>query len=121
MFSYSLINNIQVEAIYTKIQTQGHGRSQDFGSGGIPLGVGLVGGQGGGAPRTQGNFRKFSKNFLRKLLKMNYFRIFSKNLTNHTLIFREFGRKTHFLEKFEKNLKVFDDNSIGNIAFLIIC
>ena len=70
------------------------------------------------------NFEKIFKilqNFLRKLLKMNYFRIFSKNLTNHTLIFREFGRKTHFLEKFEKNLKVFDDNSIGNIAFLIIC
>ena len=32
-------------------------------------------------------FRKFSKKFLRKLRKMHYLFIFSKNLTNHALIF----------------------------------
>ena len=35
-------------------------------------------GSGGGAPRTPENFRKFSKKFFRKSLKMHYFSIFFK-------------------------------------------
>ena len=42
-------------------------RRQDFGSGANILGVGLVGGTGGGAPRTRENFRKFAKEFLKKI------------------------------------------------------
>ena len=69
-----------------------HGRSQHFGSGGgTPLGVGLVG------VRGPENFRKFSK-----------------NLTNHALIFLAFARKTQFFEKF---LKIFDENLIENLIF----
>ena len=70
-------------------------------------------------------FRKFSKNVLRKFRKMHYFRIrnfkisqenrekciilayFSKNLTNHALIFGAFGRKTQFVGNFEKIFKKF--------------
>ena len=52
--------------------------------------AGLVGGPGAEPPDAG----EFSKNFLRKLLKMHYFNIFQKNLTNKALIFRAFGRKT---------------------------
>ena len=45
-------------------------------------------------------FRKFSKFFLRKLLKVHYFGIFSKNLTNHALNFCAFGRKKQIVGKF---------------------
>ena len=53
-------------------------------------------------PRTPENLRKFSnKNFLRKLQKMHYLSIFFKrNLTNHALTFRGFGRKTQIPGKF---------------------
>ena len=37
-------------------------------------------GSGGGAPRTPENFRKFANNLLRKLQKMPYFSIFSKEI-----------------------------------------
>ena len=47
------------------------------------------------------NFRKFAKDFLRKLPKMHSFSIFfQKNLTNHALIFCAFGRKTLIVVKF---------------------
>ena len=52
---------------------------------GRPRGV-----SGGGAPpRSPENFRKFSKKFLRKLLKRIIFEYFTKNLTNNALIFHE--------------------------------
>ena len=41
-------------------------------------GSGLVGGPGGGAPRTPENFRKFAKNSLRKLQKYCIFAYFAK-------------------------------------------
>ena len=44
------------------------------------------------------HFRKFSTNFLRKLRKMYYFRIFSKNLTNHALIFRVWTKNANCWE-----------------------
>ena len=41
---------------------------KNFG-GGFKVLAGLVGGPGGGAPRTPENFRKFAKNFLKKIAK----------------------------------------------------
>ena len=46
-------------------------------------------------------FWNFSKIILRKLI-MHHFSIFFKNLTNHALIFRVFGRKTQIAGKFWK-------------------
>ena len=40
---------------------------------------------------------------------MHYFSIFPKNLTNHALIFRAFGRKTQIVGKFEKFSNVFEN------------
>ena len=57
-------------------------------------------GSGGGAPQTPENFLKFAKKFLRKLQKCIILGYFSKNLTNHALVFRAFGRKTQILGKF---------------------
>ena len=64
--------------------------------------------------------RKFSnifKTFLRKFLKMQYYSIFSKNLTNRALNFCTFGRKTKIVGKI---LKIFDENSIENLNFYFI-
>ena len=47
----------------------------------------IVGGPGGGVPRTPENFRKFAKNFLRKLQKIHYFRLFFKEFQNFALNF----------------------------------
>ena len=47
-----------------------------------------------------GIFDKFLKNLFIKFRKIHYFSIFRKNLTNHALIFRAFGRKTQVVEKF---------------------
>ena len=55
-----------------------HGRRQDFFRGTL--------------------FRKFSKNFLRKL--PTAFSYFSKSLTNHALTFPAFGQKTQFVGNF---------------------
>ena len=55
-----------------------HGRSQNFGSGGTLLAVGLVGGPGAEPPPPDAG--EFSKSFLRKLLKMHSFSIFFKKI-----------------------------------------
>ena len=47
---------------------------------GFKVMAGLVGGPGGGHPQTPENFRKISKNFLRKLQKMHYFSIFFQKI-----------------------------------------
>ena len=61
--------------------------------------------------QTVGNFektfRKFSKNFLGKLLQMLYFSIFFKKFNKPALIFRAFGRKTQIVGKFSKMFKIF--------------
>ena len=63
-----------------------------------------------------GNFEKvlesFSMVFSRKLLKMHYLSIFSKDLTNHALFFRAVDEKRKFFGNFEKILKTFDEHSI---------
>ena len=46
------------------------------------------------------NFRKFSKFFLRKLLKVHYFGIFFKEFNKIALIFCVFGQKTQIVGKF---------------------
>ena len=57
-----------------------HWRIQDFGSGGGIFGGRPRGGQGRSPPPplTPEKLRKSSQKFLRELLKMNYFSIFSK-------------------------------------------
>ena len=45
-------------------------------------------------------FLKIFKIFLRKIVKMHYFSIFSKNVINDAFIFRAFGRKTQFVGNF---------------------
>ena len=75
--------------------------------GGDILGVGLVGGPRGGAPRTPENLRKFSKNFLRKSQKCIILPHFSKKLTDPDLIFRAFGQKTQLFGKLLRILRKF--------------
>ena len=41
--------------------------------GGFKVMAGLVGGPGGGAPRTPENFRKFAKKFIKKIAKKELF------------------------------------------------
>ena len=63
--------------------------------------------------------RNFSKIFIRILLKMHYFCIFfQRNLTNHSLFFCAFGQKTQ-RKKFEKSLKIFDENSNEKLNFYL--
>ena len=62
-----------------------YGRSQDFLDG--------------------GTLRKFSKDFLIKVRKCIILAYFQKNLTNHALIFRAFGRKTRIVGKILENCK----------------
>ena len=59
-------------------------------------------------------FKKFSKNFLRKLLKIDFLSIFSKNLTNRACNFCAFGRKTQIVGKFWDNFRKFWKNSLEN-------
>ena len=66
-----------------------------------------------------GNVEKFAKNLLRKLQKCIILAYLSKNLTNHALIFRAFGRKYKVLRNFEKILEIFDENSIEKLNFYI--
>ena len=83
--------------------TAPRGRSQAFGSWGNTFGVGLVkGGPGNGAPGA-GEFSKFFKKFLEKLLKCIILEYFSKNLANRALFFRAFGRKAQIVESFDEN------------------
>ena len=94
------------------VYTHKHGRSRDFFSGwGTLFGVGLVGGPG------RRIFANFQTDFLRKLRKCIILAYFSKNLTNHALIFRAFGQKTQFVGNFEKMLKMFDEKSIEKMNF----
>ena len=59
----------------------------------------LHGGQ-GRSPRTPENFLKFSKDFLRKLIKCNILADFLKDLTNYALNSGGFGQKTQIVGKF---------------------
>ena len=67
----------------------------------------------GSATPGRGEFSKIFKKFLRSLLKCIILAYFSKDLTNHQLIFREFGGKTDCW----KFLKIFDENSIEKLNF----
>ena len=86
-------------------------RTQEKISGGVQgRGSGLVGGPGGGAPRTPENFRKFAKKFRRKLQKLLYFRLFCKEITNPSVKFlRVWTKNTIGWENFEKILKIFEN------------
>ena len=76
--------------------------------GGFKVMAGFVGGPAGGAPGTPENFRKFAKKFRKKIATNALFEhILQKNLANHSLIFRAFGRKTQIIGKFSKIFKQF--------------
>ena len=69
-------------------------RRQDFGSGGGTFqGVGLVGGPGGGAPRTPENFENFQKISQENCKNWIILVDFSKKLKNPALNFRALDEK----------------------------
>ena len=51
---------------------------------------------------------------------MYYFSIFSKNLTNHGLIFSRLDEKHNLLETCEEILKIFDEDSTEKLNFYFI-
>ena len=66
---------------------------------GFKVMAGLVGGAGGGgALRTPDNFRNANK-ILKKVAKVQNFRVFCKRFQNHALKFRAFGRKPQSVVK----------------------
>ena len=88
---------------------------------GITFGVGLLGVTGAkNFRRTPENFRKFSRNFLRKLRKSMILIYFSENITNNELSFRASGRKTQIVGKFWENFESFYWKFNRKIEFLII-
>ena len=68
-----------------------------------------------------GNFRRVSKNFLRKFQEMHYFSIFFKE-TEQTMryLFAGLDVKPKLLGNFEKTLKVFDENSIEKLTLILL-
>ena len=54
------------------------------------------------------------------MLKCIILAYFSKTFTNNALIFRTFGRKTQFVENFEKNFEIFQQISYENCEKCII-
>ena len=65
-----------------------------------------------------GDTSKIFKRFLKKSAKMHYFRLISKGLTIHAIIFCAFGRKTQMLGNFEKKFGlIFDETSIEKLNF----
>ena len=73
-------------------------------------GSALVGGPGGGAPRTPENFRKFAKNSRRKLKKILYFRLFCKEITKSRVKYsRVWTKNTIGWGNFQRILKLFDN------------
>ena len=61
---------------------------------------------------------KIFKKLLKKIAKINYFSIFSKDVTNQP--FASLDEKRKIFGKFEKILKDFDENSIENVNFYFI-
>ena len=83
-------------------------------------GSGLVGGPGGGAPRTPENVRKFARNSWRKLQKMLYLRIFCKEISKPCVKFsRVWTKNTIVLGNSEKISKIFDENSMQKLHFYL--
>ena len=83
-------------AIWVQWRTQ-----EKISGGGVQgRGSGLVGGPGGGAPRTPENFRKFAKNPEENCKKCCIFAYFTNKFQNHAVNFRAFGRKTQLFGKF---------------------
>ena len=74
---------------------------------GFKIMASLVVGPGRVAPGRPENSRKFAKNFLKKIAKMQTFRLFCKKFQNPALNFRAFGRKTQLLGKFWENFENF--------------
>ena len=59
-------------------------------------------------------FKKISKFFLRKLIKMLYFNIFLKDLANPALNICTFGRQTICLKSARKISEIFQNFSLEN-------
>ena len=81
---------------FTILQNSGV-RRKKFRGGGFKVMAGLVGGTGGGAPRTPENFRKFAKKFLKKIAKIHYFSKFFKRFNKPCVKFlRVWMKNTSF-------------------------
>ena len=88
--------------------------------GGFKVMAGLIGGPGGGATRTLENFRKFAKNSLRKLQRMQYFCLLCTKISKLCVKFSCIWTKnTIGCGNFEKILKFFGENSIENLNFCL--
>ena len=83
-------------------------------------GSGLVGGPGGGAPRTPENFRKLKKkNSRRKLKKRCIFAYYAKNSKPCVKFSRVWTKNTIVWGKLEKILKISDENSMEKLNFYL--
>ena len=95
-----------------------HWDSQDFRSGEHFWRSASLGVRGRSHHPGQENFRKFAKDFVRKLLKMHYFSIFFKIFYQACVNFSRFwNENTNCLENFENILKIFDENAIEKLNF----
>ena len=84
-------------------------------------GFGLVGGPGGGAPRTAENFRNFAKKFPKEIAKNVVFSpILQKNISKPCVNFSSvWTQNTIVWGKIEKSLNVFDENSMEKLNFFL--
>ena len=80
-------------------------------------GSGLVGGPGGSVPRRIfENLQKIPE----KIAKMLYFRLFCKEISKLCVKFlRVWTKNTIVWGKFEKSLKIFDENSMEKLNFYL--
>ena len=82
--------------------------------------VGLVGAPGGGASLMTENFRKLATYSLRKLQKMQCFRLFYKDTSKpYIKLSRVWMKNTTGWGNFAKILKSFNANSIENLNFYL--
>ena len=94
---------------------------KNFGGGGFQGRVsGLVGGPGGGSPRTPENFENWKKIPEENCKKCCIFAYFAKNSKPGVKVSRVWTKNTIVRGNFEKILKRFDENSMEKIEFLSI-
>ena len=75
------------------------------GGGGFKAMAGLVAGPGYGAPRTRENIRKCANEFLKKIAKLKYYRLFCKRkFQTPALNFREVRGKTQLVGEIVRKL-----------------
>ena len=65
-------------------------------------------------------FLKILKKLLERFVKMLYFSISFKRLNKPVFLFRRLDKKHKLLGNFEKMLKIFDENSIEKLNFIML-